>query len=141
MLETTSHFVKEWLADECVLCYRFSDLNQTTVDEWAADLTIELEAWSHLKTWRLILDIRLHGNVVNGYALRRARDIAHLRPDIRGRLAVLVTSRLAANVASMAISAMNNDFRKRQVFISEALALHWLLDEKGQSRRERKDEP
>ncbi len=128
--ETTSRIVKVWLADDHILCYRFADLTTTTVDEWAADLTKELEAWSSLKPWRLILDIRLRGNVVNTYALRRAREIARLRPDIRGRLAVLVTSRLAANVISMAISTANNDYRKRQVFISETLAVHWLLDEK-----------
>jgi hypothetical protein len=129
--DVTSHLVKEWLADEHVLCYRFSNLNTATVDEWVDDIVQELNAWSDEKPWRLILDIRLHGNVVNTYALRRARDISRMRPELPGRLAVLVSSHLAANVASMAIRSVNNSFRKRQVFISEPLAIHWLLDEKA----------
>lgn len=131
MAIATSQYVKEWLADQNVLCYRFNDLNTATVDDWANDLTVELTTWPAGKPWRLILDIRLRGNVVNTYALRRAREISRLRPDLPGRLALLVSSKLAANVISMAIRTANNNFRKRQVFVSEVLAVHWLLEEKA----------
>ena len=131
MIVVTPHYVKEWLADEAILCYRFQDLNTATIDHWAHDLTAELTAWPMEKTWRLLLDIRLHGSIVNTYALGRSREIARLRPDLTGRLAVLVSSKLASDIISIAIRATNNSYRKRSVFVSEAVALHWLLDAKA----------
>ncbi|MBZ0280064.1 MAG: hypothetical protein K8L97_04940 [Anaerolineae bacterium] len=130
MAEGTSRYVKEWLSGDRILVYRFSDLSPNTIDEWVVDITHELTGWSSEKTWRLMLDIRLHGNVVNTYALRRARDIASLRPDVPGRLAIMVASKLASDIISMALRAANNTYRKRLVFVNEALAIHWLLDEK-----------
>lgn len=130
MAERTSQYAKEWLAEERILVYRFSDLSPDTIDEWVSDITHELLGWPSDKMWRLILDIRLHGNVVNTYALRRARDIANLRPDLPGRLAILVASKLASDVISMALRAVNNSYRKRLVFVNEALAVRWLLDDK-----------
>lgn len=130
MAEGTSQYIKEWLSEDRILVYRFSNLSPNTIDQWASDITRELTNWPSDKTWRLILDIRLHGNVVNTYALRRAREIANLRPDLPGRLAIMVASKLASDVISMALRAVNNVYRRRLVFVNEALAIHWLLDEK-----------
>jgi hypothetical protein len=72
----------------------------------------------------------MKGATINTYALRRAGEIARMRPELPGRLAVLIGSKLAADIVSMAIRAANNQYRQRQIFVSEALAIHWLLDEK-----------
>jgi hypothetical protein len=128
-LPSTTFYTKEWLADKRILCYRFNDLRPATVDTWATDLTLELENWPSNQTWRLILDIRLRGSIVSAYALRRSREIAVLRPDLNGRLAILVASKLAADIISMAIRTANNRYRQRSVFVNEALAIHWLLEE------------
>jgi hypothetical protein len=53
-----------------------------------------------------------------------------MRPELPGRLSVLVASRLAADIITIAIRATNNTYRRRSVFVNEALALHWLLEEK-----------
>lgn len=131
MLETTPSYTKEWLNDQRILCYRFADLKTATVDQWGDDLADEFSQWAGKTPWCLLLDIRLKGNVVNTYALRRAREIARLRPELPGKLAVLVSGGLAGQVISMAIRAANNRYRSRQIFVSEALAVHWLLDNKA----------
>ena len=118
MTQTLSGYSKEWLADHQVLCYRFYDLTIQTIDVWSADLTAEFSAWPVDQSWRLMLDIRLRGSIISTYALRKARDIARMRPELPGRLSVLV-----------AIRATNNTYRRRSVFVNEALALHWLLEE------------
>lgn len=133
MAQVAPRYEKEWLASDAILCYRFSDLSPATVDEWSEDITLELAEWPPGKIWRLILDIRMHGNLVNTYALRHAREIARQRPELSGRLAIIVASRLAADVISMAIRTANNQYRKRLVFVNEALAIHWLMDEKGRN--------
>jgi hypothetical protein len=127
--QVAPHYVKEWLADERVLCYRLHDLTMTTVDSWSADLINELNSWPDDKTWCLLLDIRLRGSIVSTYALRRSREISALRPELPGRLAVLVASRLAADIITIAIRTTNNTYRRRAVFVSEPLALHWLVKE------------
>lgn len=123
-------YSKEWLADQQVLCYRFYDLTIQTIDAWSADLTAEFGGWPVDEPWRLMLDIRLRGSIVSTYALRKARDIARMRPELPGRLSVLVASRLAADIITIAIRATNNTYRRRSVFINEGLALHWLLEER-----------
>jgi hypothetical protein len=128
--QTLSGYAKEWLADDHVLCYRFYDLTIQTIDVWAADLIQEFSSWPVDKPWRLLLDIRLRGSIVSTYALRRAREIAGMRSDLGGRLSVLVASRLAADIITIAIRATSNTYRRRSVFVNEALAIHWLLEEK-----------
>ncbi|MEO8611071.1 MAG: hypothetical protein ABI690_24455 [Chloroflexota bacterium] len=129
MTETRSGYSKEWLADHQALCYRFYDLTIQTIDGWSADLTAEFAEWPLDQSWRLLLDIRLRGSIISTYALRKARDIARMRPELPGRLSVLVASRLAADIITIAIRATNNTYRRRSVFVNEALALHWLLEE------------
>ncbi|MBL8165153.1 MAG: hypothetical protein JNJ61_24440 [Anaerolineae bacterium] len=131
MVAESTGYDKEWLAEKRVLSYRFHDLSPTIIDRWADDLAAELNAWPNGKTWRLMLDIRLHGGFISPYSLRRAREIASLRPDVPGRLAVLVSSKLAADIITMTIRATNNTFRKRSVFNNEPIALRWLLDDKA----------
>ncbi|MEZ4667143.1 MAG: hypothetical protein R3E39_04360 [Anaerolineae bacterium] len=122
---------KEWLAGERVLCYRLHDLTTSTIDHWATDLSSTINEWPETEIWRLLIDIRLGGGLVNTYGLRRAREIAHLRPELPGKLAVLVGSKLAASVISMAIRATNNNYRQRQVFSNETVALRWLVGDTG----------
>jgi hypothetical protein len=117
---------KQWLAEGRVLCYRFSDTAQDTIDAWAADLIDEFMNWPTDKPWRLMLDISLRGGIVSAYSLRRAREIANLRPEVRGRLSIVIGSRLAAQVISLALRSTNS-YRQRQVFATEAGALQWLL--------------
>jgi hypothetical protein len=124
----TSGYNKEWLADGDVLCYRLVELTMATVDEWAQELTKEFNDWPADRAWRLLLDIRMGGNIVNTYALRRARVISNLRPELPGRLALLVGSKLAGDVITMALRATPNLYRKRQVFLNEAVAIRWLME-------------
>jgi hypothetical protein len=129
VIEPIPQYSKEWLSDGQVLCYRFQNLTITTVDNWSADLITELTEWPSDRSWRLLLDIRLRGSIVSTYALRRSREIARMRPELPGRLAVLVSSRLAADIITIAIRTTNNAYRRRAVFVSEPLAVHWLVND------------
>lgn len=127
-IETQYQYTKEWLADDRILCYRFMDLTPATLDHWAADLTEAFLNWPEVRPWRLMLDVRLGGGLVNAYALRHARKIAHMRPELPGRLAILVGSKLASDIISMAIRTTNNIYRQRRIFSNEAAAVNWLIE-------------
>lgn len=129
MTNSTVQYEKEWLADGRVLCYRLYDLTMATIDHWSDDLVDVINAWPEDKAWRLLIDVRLQGGLVNTYGLRRAREIARMRPELSGRLGVVVSSKLAARVIAMAIRATSNSYRLRQVFSSETAAVRWLLED------------
>lgn len=134
MTNSTVQYEKEWLANGRILCYRLHELTAATIDHWANDLSGTLNAWPEDKIWRLLIDVRLGGGLVNTYGLRRAREIARLRPELPGRLGILVSSKLAASIISMAIRATSNNYRQRQVFNHEMLAVRWLLDDHPQPK-------
>jgi len=126
--DRTARFTKAWLADRRILCYRFEDTAPLTINAWADDLIHELELWPADKPWRLLLDIRLNGAIVSAYGLGRARDIARIRPELRGRLAILIGSRLASQIISIALRGVPNRYRQRDCFVNEAMAVAWLLE-------------
>ena len=80
------------------------------------------------KTWRLMLDVSAE-RIISAYSLMRARKIANLRPELRGRLAVLIRDPMAAQIISMAIRNAPNRYRQRMVFANEPQAVGWLLIE------------
>ncbi|MCB9451308.1 MAG: hypothetical protein H6672_07695 [Anaerolineaceae bacterium] len=121
------NYSKEWLHGDRILCYRFRDLVPATVDHWGDDLSNMLLEWPDTRPWRLLLDIRMKGNVVSAYALRRSYEISRLRPELPGRLALLIGNRLAAEIMSAGMRAAGNEYRQRRVFVVQAVAVSWLL--------------
>jgi hypothetical protein len=120
-------YSREWLHTDRILCYRFQDLTPVTIDVWGDDLSNALLTWPAEKPWRLLLDIRAQGGLPNTYALRRAYAISSLRPELPGRLALLISSRLAAEIMSAGMRASGNTYRLRRVFVVQAVAVSWLL--------------
>lgn len=129
MSQTASqyNYSKEWLADSRILCYRVHDTAPRTIDGWASDLEAEFSGWPVDRPWRLMLSLVGSGTIINPYALTRARKIAAMRPDIGGRLALVVSSRLAAQVVNVALRNTVAVRRQRLVFSDEARAVRWLL--------------
>ena len=121
-------YTKEWLQNNRILCYRLHNTQRKTIEEWECDLSQEILGWPPDKTWRLMLDVSAE-RIVSAYSLMRARKIANLRPELHGRLAVLIRDPLAAQIISMAIRNAPNRYRQRMVFANENQALGWLLIE------------
>jgi|GEM_PF-1217426 hypothetical protein len=119
-------FIVERLAEGRVLAYRFSDIFRPTVDAWAESIRTEYGAWQHDKL-RTMLDLRPSGSIISPYAIHSARPLAQLRPELPGRLAVLINNRVAAQIISAAIRANLHANRKRLLFADEPSALAWLM--------------
>lgn len=121
-------YTKEMIADDQILCYRFNDTNKTTIDPWLEDVMDELVNWPEDKPWRMILDVTMQGAVVSAYSMRNARMASSTRPEMPGRMAVLVGSTVAMRLINVAILNSRNHFRQRKVFVNEAEAIEWLLE-------------
>ncbi len=113
-------------AQQNILAYRFYDLARPTVSAWAESIRVEYGAWTH-DCLRTMLDLRLAGGIIMPYAINAARPLAALRPELIGRLAIVVNNRLSAQIMSTAIRANLNTRRRRLIFADEISAVTWLL--------------
>jgi hypothetical protein len=128
ILEMITPFVKEWLENQWVLAYRFSDTERVTVDCWINDLTTMLATWPRTLPLRLILDIRCENAIISAYAVRRCRELSRLFPSLYGKVAILITDTFSAQIAALVIRGLPNKFRERLIFHNEADAIEWLLE-------------
>lgn len=128
MTQPTTDYVKEWLTDGQILCYRFPNVGHDAMDAWFADISGELNQWPAEKKLRLIYDVRPVG--INTYALNRARQISNLRPDVSGRTAIIanLSNHLVTQLIGVTIRSLSNRSRQRSVFSDEDTAVAWLLE-------------
>ena len=120
-------FTVERLAEGKIIAYRFTDIFRPTVDAWAESIRTEYGMWEH-PVLRTLLDLRPAGNIISPYAINSARPLAQLRPELRGRLAILINNRIAAQIMSAAIRANLNANRRRLLFADDQSAMAWLLE-------------
>ncbi len=123
----TAHYEKCWLAANQVLCYRFFDTERATIDEWFADVAKVKVNWNSECPLRLLLDLRADHAFITAYGRARALSLARLRPGLPGRTALLVSDRVATQIASLVLRQLAADHRERLIFGDETAAMDWLL--------------
>lgn len=128
VLSLTGGSEKLWLANEQILCYRFTETSRTTVDAAIEDVRAEMLAWARNRFWRLMLEVR-DTAVISAYGLNRARELTRLRPDVSGKLAVVTNNVLTAQIAALALRGLPNERRRRLVFSNDVDAVAWLLQD------------
>lgn len=125
----TGGSTKSWQMNGQILSYCCSETTRSTIDVCVHDLRAELLTWDAATPIRLMLDIRHENAIVSAYALHCGRELTRLRPDVGGKLAVLTTNRFNAQIVSMALRGLPNEYRRRLVFSNEADAVAWLLQD------------
>lgn len=117
----------ERIADGKILTCRFADVFRPTIDSWSEHLRRELEGWEY-PVLRTLLDLR-SSRIVSTYALGKARALGQLRPELPGKLAILIRSRVTAQLITAAIRANLTPTRRRFLSADEPEAIKWLLDD------------
>lgn len=126
MITSQVGYVKEYAENTEIVILRMYNVQRETVDNIIADVTKEFLEWPH-SVWRAMLDMRNVQGIITPYAVSGSRIIMGLRPELPGRLAVLINNRIAAQVISTAIRVNLNTNRKRLLFADETDAINWLL--------------
>jgi tRNA isopentenyl-2-thiomethyl-A-37 hydroxylase MiaE len=119
-------YVKEYTANTEIVILRMYNVQRDTVDAIVADVKEEFLNWPH-PVWRAVLDMRNVQGIITPYAVSGSRVIMNLRPELPGRLAVVINNRIAAQIISTTIRVNLNTNRKRLLFADENEAINWLL--------------
>lgn len=120
-------FTSEWLGNGKVLCYRFHQITDASMDEWLNHVTEVNRSWSANRPLHALIDLRTQSIFVSAQVFAQMRKAAAHRPELRGHTAILISSTVAASIASSLLLQFPLGIRERKVFSDEAEALAWLL--------------
>ncbi len=123
------HYLQEWVSNDRILVCRFPNTAAETVDEWYEEMQTIYTNFPDDQPVCLMLDLRRAGGIPSPRALFRARSVAQLRPNLPGRTAILIESRMARSVFSQLLEGTTTDSidREREIFTNENEAVTWLL--------------
>lgn len=122
-------FIKEWLQDGRIICFRFKSTGSEAAEKWLREIMQLFATWDASKPLLLMLDIAEPDNFLSPEALRASRQASQIGPDVPGKTAVLIDdSEAAHNVKALVEHVLVGD-RPRQIFdkAAEADAIAWLL--------------
>lgn len=118
---------REWLYNRQVVVLTFWSSSRETVDAWANVGKELMENWPQDRPYLCLLDASRI--VLTPYARKVAADLTAVRPEMQGRIAVVVAAstlghiiRLFANHPSL------KRHRERRVFFSRDVGLDWLQE-------------
>jgi hypothetical protein len=123
------HYLQEWVSNRRILACRFTTLSAQAIEQWYEETQAAFENWPDDEPLRLILDARLAGGVPSPHALFRSGALAQVRPDLRGRTAILMEPNTPQALIAQLVEAVTRDApqRERQFFTDESAAVNWLL--------------
>jgi hypothetical protein len=121
-------YVVEWLENEQVLCYRFYEITPAMMDEWMNHVTEVVRAWAGYKPLHALIDLRGQPIIVSVQVFSRMRKAASIRPELKGRTAILIDNPRTAKLASSLLLRFPLGVRQRNIFTDEAQALRWLVE-------------
>ena len=120
-------FIKEWLADSRIVCFRFKTTGTEATDRWIADLVALMSQWDKEKSFLLLVDLTQAKNNLSPEAMQRSIEISNRYADIPGKVAFLIDPNATTyNVDAMVKHVLANT-RTLQTFTREPDALEWLL--------------
>lgn len=126
---TQETFTKDILVSENILYYHLLNTSRETVDIWSEDLREEMMNWPDDAPLRMILHVEIRGSTISSYAIKQARRLTLLRPDVDGKLALVIENELTARVINFAVNQLNNSHRMRRVFTTYEDAIDWVLQD------------
>lgn len=123
------YYLQEWVSNGRILACRFTNLSAQAVEQWFEETKVAFEEWPEGDPLRIILDARRIGGMPSPHALFRSGALAQLRPELKGRTAILIEQSTPQAIVAQLVEAVTRDApqRERQFFSDESAAVSWLL--------------
>ncbi len=118
---------RQWLMNNRVVVFSVTDAKRESVDKWAEACKTAIANWPPDQPVLLMHDLSARGLALTPYARERAQDIAKTRPEARGRVAVILSSSLAATLIQLFLRSERETPRTHRAFASREKGLAWLL--------------
>lgn len=118
---------REWWPDDGILYYLVTNTARVAIDALCGDIEATLQAWPSDVPLRMMIDLRSPRVVISAYAVNRAREMNARCSGVRGRCAVLTSSRAVAQIVAMTLRAMPVRHQDRMLFSDQGAAVAWLL--------------
>ncbi len=121
---------REWLCDGQIVAYTVTDARRESVDAWVNAFKEDIMNWPLDRPFRVLHDLSARGAVSTPYARMRAQEVVAVRPEVKGRAALVLSGSLVNSLIHVWLNRQSEKTpRIRKTFLTREQAIAWLLDE------------
>jgi hypothetical protein len=118
---------REWLFDRQIVVYTLADPRRETVDTWINAFRSDIMNWPADRPFLVIHDFSVKGSASTPYARTRAQELVDMRPEVRGRAAVVLPqSSITIAMIQVFLSRQRKTARTQRAFARREQAIAWL---------------
>lgn len=126
--EIVPGLVVEWLSDKCIVVItNKGGASRSFVDAWINTLSDIMHQWPAGRPFLLLQDLSDKTNAVTVYSRERAAALYKVRPELAGRVAVVVAQSLTTQLVRLFLRVRQNNL-KIEMFYSREQGLDWLQE-------------
>jgi hypothetical protein len=125
--EITPRVTREWLDNRQLVVYTIQSLTREATDAWVEAALELFRQWPANKPILIVYDFAQSGGVaLTPYIRKRAEELSVIRPDVRGRVAVILPRSVGTQAARIFILAKLKKSRLRRIFFTREEGLAWV---------------
>lgn len=125
IIEVILGLTLETLYDGRIEIWTATNSSKEVTEKWYANSREVLESWTDLNRPYLAL-LDMSRVVLTPFGRAKASDLAEVRPEIKGRVAIVVSASTMGHMTRLFVDRSLDKTRERRVFFSRDDALRWL---------------
>jgi len=122
----SQHVIYSTLHRELIMKFVVRDVTRSSIDGWYNFLTKRIEEWAREQPYLVLYDLRDPRVSMTPYLRERAAVLNTIRPDVRGRIAILISRSPTAYLMMAFARLRSHASREARIFFTEETALEWL---------------
>jgi hypothetical protein len=122
------HIAYSTLNHGLIMKFIIHNVNRETVDAWYKFLTQRIEGWATEQPYLVLYDLRDPRVSMTPYLRERAAVLNGIRPDVQGRIAILINRSPTAYLMMAFARLRSHASREARIFFLEEAAVQWLQE-------------
>lgn len=122
---------QEWAVEGRAVILTVTDTSLDTLETWAQTCRELLLEWPAHQPLLLLHDYSQVDVIISPYIRRTSEELMQIRPELPGKVAVVLTKTIVAQIAHAALNTLWKQglkARQRRVFFDREDGLAWLLE-------------